>query len=683
MSNLINIGMSGLNASQAALATTSNNISNAATSGYSRQSVSTVTSGLQNIGVGYIGTGTTLSDVRRIYNSFFDAQLQTTTALTSDSKAYLDQISSADKLLSDSTTGISSVLTSFFSSVQKAAATPNDPSTRQLLLTQAQTLSSRFNSVSSQLSQQNDKINSELTTLTGQVNKITSSIAALNQQIVQLSSATGATPNSLLDARNEAVRSLNELVGVKVSDHNGVYDVSLGSGQPLVTGNTSNSLSVGMSSTDKTQMTIKLNYPQSSVDVTSVVTGGAIGGMLRYRQDVLVPATNELGRMALVVSDTINSQLGQGLDSSGAFGASVFSSINSATAIAQRSQATTGNSAAGGNFNVVIKDSSALTIYDYKVSFDSATPGQYSVTRSDGTTMPGGPWNTNVVAPATTANNFVGDGIAIVPTGAPAQGDSFLISPTRAGSSNIKTELTDATKLAFAAPLAITSATGNGGTGVITQPTMVTKFDIYGEPAEQQALKGALNSTMPVKLVFSAAANGVQEYKVYGANGTEITAAAGSITPGQSNALEITIPYGAGTDSFKFSTAITGSPATGDSYTVSFNDDGKTDNRNALSLLELQTRATVGKTDGANGISFTNAYGKLVEQVGAKTSQAAVDSTATTAILKEAKANRDSVSGVNLDEEAANLVKFQQYYTASSQIIKTAQDMFSTLINSL
>jgi len=681
MSNLINIGMSGLNASQAALATTGNNIANAATSGYSRQSVMTSTSALQNIGVGYIGTGTTLSDVRRIYNSFFDAQLQTTTALSGDSKAYLDQIGSVDKLLSDSTTGISSVLTSFFAAAQKAAATPNDASTRQLLLTQAQTLSNRFNSVSSQLSQQNDKINSDLSTLTGQVNKITASIAALNKQIVQLS-ASGSTPNSLLDARNEAVRSLNELVGVTVQDRDGVYDVSLGTGQPLVSGTSSNSLSVGPSATDKNQLSIQLNYPQSSVEVTSVIAGGEIGGMLRYRSDVLVPTTNELGRMALVVSDTINSQMGQGLDANGAFGSSIFSNINSDSAISLRSQATTGNKGTG-NLHVSIKDSGALTIYDYKVSFDSTVAGQYSVMRSDGT-----PFSVKQADGSykTTFNvnvDQVIDGFTFKPTGSPAPGDTFLISPTRAGAASIKTELTDANKLAFAAPLAITSGTGNGGTGVITQPSLTTKLDIYGNAAEQAALKSAIDSSMPVKLVFGTAAAGVQPYKVYGADGTEITAAAGSIVPGQKNDLSVNIPYGTPAKTFSFSTSITGSPAANDNYSVSFNDDGKTDNRNALTLLELQTKATVGASGGSTGISFTNAYGKLVEQVGAKTAQAAVDTTATSAILTESKARRDSVSGVNLDEEAANLVKYQQYYTASSQIIKTAQDMFSTLINSL
>lgn len=676
MSNLINIGMSGLNASQAALATTGNNIANAATSGYSRQSVMTTASALQNIGVGYIGTGTTLSDVRRIYNSYFDAQLQTSTALSSDSKSYLEQISSVDKLLSDSSTGISSVLTSFFASAQKAASTPNDASTRQLLLTQAQTLSNRFNSVSSQLTEQNNKINSDLTTLTGQVNKITASIAALNKEIVQLS-GSGTTPNSLLDARNEAVRSLSELVRVNVQDSGGVYDVSLGTGQSLVSGSTSNSLSVAPSATDKSQLNIQINYSQSAVDVTSVITGGEIGGLLRYRNEVLAPATNELGRMAMVVSDTINSQLGQGLDASGAFGASVFSSINSATAISQRSQATTGNTGTG-NLNVVIKDSSALTANDYKVSFDSATVGQYSVMRSDGTPM--GSFNLS------DANPPVIDGFSFSPTGTPVQGDSFLITPTRSGASSIKTELTDATKLAFAAPLVITSGTGNGGTGVITQPSLTTKLDIYGNATAQADLKAAIDSSMPVKLVFSAAAGGAQTYKVYGASGAEISSAAGSIVPGQSSDLDVSIPYTdtAGvTTSFTFKTSITGSPATNDSYTVSFNDDGKTDNRNALSLLELQTKSTVGVSGANAGISFTNAYGKLIEQVGAKTAQASVDSTATSAILKEAKASRDSVSGVNLDEEAANLVKYQQYYTASSQIIKTAQEMFSTLINSL
>ncbi|WP_213876062.1 flagellar hook-associated protein FlgK [Pseudomonas sp. dw_358] len=681
MSNLISIGLSGLAASQAALSTTGNNITNVSTAGYSRESVDTTSSALQNIGVGYLGTGTTISDVRRIYNSYMDTQLQTSTALAADATAYSTQATSTDTLLSDSTTGISAVLTSFFSAVQTSSASPTDTSARQALLTSAATLSNRFNSISSQLTQQNDSINSQLTTVAGQVNKLSQSIADYNKQISALSSS-GTSPNSLLDARNEAVRSLNELVGVTVQQRGDNYDVYLGSGQSLVNGTTANTLTAAPSTTDKSQYALTVNYQGFTSDVTSVTTGGTIGGLLRYRTDVLTPAMNQLGRTAMAVSDTVNTQLAQGVDLNGQFGSTMFSSINSATAEANRSIASSANSAGSGNLDVAISDTSKLTTNDYSVKFTSATA--YSVTRSDGTAM--GSYDLSTT-PAPVIDGFT---LALNGT-SPAAGDSFKITPTRNGASDITTALTDSNKLAFAAPLAATAASGNTGTSSITQPTLNDTVDIYDSTGQSDLQTGIQNST-PVKLVFGAVSSGSQAYTVYNAQGTSI--GTGTVVPGQSNNVGITVPMvdasgnpindASGTQkTFSFQATVSGSAASGDSYSVNFNSAGASDNRNAAALLTLQTKSTVGVTAGNAGVSLSTSYANLVADVGSKASQATVDTTATTAVLTQAKANRDSVSGVNLDDEAANLVKFQQYYTASSQIIKTAQDIFTTLLNAL
>ncbi|WPP01301.1 flagellar hook-associated protein FlgK [Pseudomonas sp. HR96] len=681
MSNLISIGLSGLAASQAALSTTGNNITNVSTAGYSRESVSTTSSALQNIGVGYLGTGTTISDVRRIYNSFMDTQLQTSTALASDATAYGTQASSVDTLLSDSSTGIGSVLSSFFAAVQTASASPNDVSARQALLTQTSTLSNRFNQISSQLSQQNDGINSSLSTLSTQVNKLTSSIADLNKQISAMSTSS-STPNSLLDARNEAVRSLNELVGVTVQQRDGNYDIYLGSGQSLVNGTTANTLTAAPSTADKSQYSLTVNYQGFSSDVTSVTTGGEIGGLLRFRTDVLNPAMNELGRTAIVASDTINTQLAQGVDLNGQFGGSVFASVNSATAQANRSIAASGNSAGSGSLNVAISDSSELTTSDYTVKFTSATA--YSVTRSDGTAM--GSYDLSTT-PAPVIDGFT----LALNGGSPSAGDSFKVMPTRSGAADISTTMTDANKLAFAAPLTGTAASGNTGTSSITQPTLTNTVDIYDASGQSDLQTGIANST-PVKLVFGSVSGGSQGYTVFNSKGVSI--GTGTVVPGQANTLSISVPMvdasgaaindSTGTQkTFSFQATVSGTAASGDSYSVAFNSAGKSDNRNATSLLALQTKATVGINSGNAGMSMSTAYSSLVSNVGAKASQATVDTTATAAVLTQAKANRDSVSGVNLDDEAANLVKFQQYYTASSQIIKTAQDIFTTLLNAL
>jgi len=680
--SLISIGLSGLNASQTALTVTSNNITNVSTTGYSRESVTSVASAMQNVGVGFVGTGTTISDVRRIYNSYMDSQLQTTTALSSDAATYSTQVASLDSLLSDSGTGISATLTSFFSALQTSSSNPTDTSSRQLLLTSAQSLSNRFNSISTQITSQNDGINQQLTTLTGQVNDITKQIASLNGQITTASSS-GNTPNSLLDARNEAVRSLNELVGVTVQTNStGAYDVYLGTGQALVSGNTANTLTAAPSATDKTQDALTVNYGNYSTDVTSVVTGGSIGGLLRYRSDVLNPAQNTLGQIALTVSDSINTQLAQGVDSNGDLGANLFSSINSATAISERSQASSANSTGSGNLNVTIASTGALTNDDYQVTFSSATA--YSVTRSDGTSM--GSYDLST----TPAPEI--DGFTLALSGnAVSAGDTFKVTPTRNAASEISTTMTDSTTLALSGALTGTASSGNSGTASFTSPVLTSTVDIY-DSTSKSTLQTGLENSSPVKLVFGAASSGTQGYTVYNSKGTSI--GTGTIVPGSSNDLSVSVPMldssgNALTDSsgnalsYTFTTTVSGTPATNDSYSVNLATAGSSDNSNATALLALQTSSTVGTSAATGGVSFTAAYASLVSGVGAQASQATTDASATSTVLATATSNQASVSGVNLDDEAAALVKYQQYYTAASQIIKTAQDTFSTLLNAL
>ncbi|MEA9978110.1 MULTISPECIES: flagellar hook-associated protein FlgK [unclassified Pseudomonas] len=683
--SLISIGLSGLTANSAALNTISNNMANVDTAGYSRQQVITGASSPQNLGFGYIGTGTTLMDVRRIYNSYLDSQLQSSTALDSETTAFLGQVSSTDTLLSGVSTGVSSVLKTFFTQLQAVSTNPTDAGARSQLLTTSGSLSSRFNSISSQLGSQNTDINSQLTTLATQVNTLSASIAQLNKQITQ-ASATGSTPNAMLDSRNEAVRQLNTLVGAKVIDNNGSYDITIGTGQSLVSGTSVNTLSAGPSSTDPTQYSLSVSYGQSKSDVTSVVSGGSIGGLLRYRSDVLAPAMNELGRVALSVSDKVNSQLNQGLDLNGAFGSNLFSSINSAAQISQRSIASSGNSAPSGNLDVTISDTSKITANDYQVTFTSATA--YDVKRlSDGKVMGSSDLATK---PA-----LVVDGFSIAQNGgAFSAGDSFKVTPTRNAASGISTTMTDPQALAAAAPLSASAGASNkGSTTISQQPTLTTQLNIYDAASSADLRTGITNST-PIKLVFGAVASGSQNYTMFNAQGTSI--GNGSIVPGQSNTLNLTVPMidASGNPinttapppvqkTFTVQMTISGTPAANDSYSLSMTAAGSSDNRNASATAALQSTPTIGVSGSAPGVSLSDAYGKLVGAVGAQAAQAKSDSAATTAIVTQAKSARNSVSGVNLDEETANLVKYQQYYTASSQIIKTAQAMFTTLINAL
>lgn len=677
MASLINIGMSGLGAAQSGMYTLGNNIANADVESYSRQQNVQKTKGGQQVGQVFIGSGTTLADVRRVYNAFLENQLRSTTSLSSDATSYLNQITPLDTALSSSDTGITAALKSFFSAMQDAAAKPTEDASRQLLLTSAQSLAKRFNTLSAQLNQQNSDINANMASIADKVNALTKSIADLNGQISKMTAVNGQ-PNDLLDQRDGAVRELSALIGADVVEQkNGNYDIYLKNGQALVLGNTTQTIGVQPSATDPTRMSLILNRGSTKMDITSTTTGGELGGLIRYRKDTLDPALNELGRVALVVADAINSQLAQGIDKNGDFGATLFGDINSAAAISQRSVAKTGNSAGSGNLDVTIKDTGKLSTSDYQVTFTSATG--YSVRKlPEGTDM--GSFDLTDTPPP------VIDGFTLsLNGGGLSAGDSFKITPTRNAAAGIDTVLTDPKRLALASPLTATSGSGNKGTGVITQPTLSSEMDIY-DATQRSQLQAGLKYSTPVKLVFGDDTSSPQAYKMYDAKGTEI--GSGTIVPGQENKLQLSVPMVDGNGNslggnFTFEMSVSGAPKNGDSYTVALTGAGSADNRNALSVIDLQTKSTVEVGANGKGISFTDAYAKLVSNVGGKAGQAQMDSDATTALHASAVESRNGLSGVSIDEETGNLVKFQQYYTASSQIIKAAQETFATLINSL
>ena len=345
--------------------------------------------------------------------------------------------------------------------------------------------------------------------------------------------------------------------------------------------------------------------------------------------------------------------------------------------IGQRSLARIGNSDTTANLNVLIEDTTQLTTSDYEVEFTSAT--DYTVRRvSDGTSF--GPFDITVVPAA----EF--DGVSLnVASGTFAAGDRFRVMPTRNAGESIRADMKRPEELAFAAPLKSQTSPANIGTGVISQPTLLTEIDIY-DPVAQANLETSLRNAPPLRIVMGAGGGATQGYDVVDINGNVIDT--GVIVPGQNNKITITVPATAGPPAvpvpFDYEVAISGRPQGGDNFSVSFNTNGVSDNRNALKLIDLQNRTTIGinpLAPATTGSSFTDAYGDLVERVGTLTSQARVDGEATGAILKQATDNRDSISAVNLDEEAAKLIQFEQYYQASAQIIQVARSLFDTLIN--
>ncbi len=714
MADLLSIGLSGLAASKTQLSITGHNITNVNTPGYSRQDASQATRSPQFSGAGYIGSGTTLVEVRRSYSEFLTSQLRSSTSLSADVEAYKSQINQLDSLLAGTTTGITPSLQKFFSALQTAAEDPANIPARQLVLAEAEGLARRFNTVYDRLSEQNNFTNKQMSAVTDQVNRLAGSIGSLNEAIA-IAAANGKQPNDLLDARDEAVRQLSGYIGVTVVPQDDKsFNIFIGSGQPLVVGSTVARLEVVPGQGDPNRHEVQFISGGSRQGITSQITGGELGGLIRYREEVLDSTMNSLGRLALAVSDQVNTQLGQGLDLKGQVGSALFGNYNDPALARLRVNAFAGNSNAQPVLNVT--NTSQLSTSDYLMEYDGSS---YKIRRlSDNQLM------TATENPAGTLSitdkNGRDQGFQIVlGNPPPAPGDKFSLQPTRRGASDIKATLDQADQLAFAAPIRAESKLQNRGTGVIGQPSLVAG----PSPISRDALAvanlslganlsadgktytlGALPTGWSYvakggdPIVPQRSANGDliepladqdgnplarvldDDGQPLEVNGQPVVAPA--MTMGNSNTVRLAYAAADG-ETYRFELSMSGRPMAGDEFALAFNQNGVSDNRNALKLVDLQSKQTVGVTAGiaGSGFSFTDGYGELVERVGTLTAQARMDSEATGAILKQATDNRDSLSAVNLDEEAANLIKFEQYYNASAQIIQVARSLFDTLIS--
>ncbi|WP_407296722.1 flagellar hook-associated protein FlgK [Stutzerimonas zhaodongensis] len=687
MADLLNIGLSGLSASKSQLSITGHNISNVNTPGFSRQDASQATRTPQFSGAGYVGSGTTLVEIRRSYSEFLTSQLRSSTSISSDVKAYKSQIDQLDSLLAGSTTGITPSLQKFFSAMQTAAEDPANIPARQLVLAEAEGLARRFNTVSDRLTEQNNFTNKQMTAVTDQINRLAGTIGSLNNSIA-IASANGQQPNDLLDKRDEAVRQLSTYIGVTVTpqDDNS-FNISVGTGQPLVVGSTVSRLEIVPGRGDPNRHEVQFVSGSSRQGITSQITGGELGGLIRYRSEVLDSTMNSLGRLALAVSDQVNTQLGQGLDLKGLVGKELFGDYNASSLAQLRVTAFSGNSSNAQPL-LNITNTSDLTTSDYLMEYDGAAYKVRRLSDNQLMTVSGAP-----SGPLSFTDKDGRDQGFQVALGSPLPnaGDKFNLLPTRRGAADISVTLDQADQLAFAAVASGQSNLQNSGTGAISQPDMVSAPSPIDLNALKTAFGGGLNLTTTANAdgtyTLTNAGSLPSGWAYVDANGDPLVDGTGnSVAPtlqsGTTNTVRLAYTAAPGS-SYQFDFNVSGRPQTGDSFSLSYNQGGVSDNRNALKLVDLQTKQTIGVDAGSagSGFSFTDGYGELVERVGTLTAQARMDSDATGAILKQATDNRDSLSAVNLDEEAANLIKFEQYYNASAQIIQVARTLFDTLIN--
>lgn len=634
MADLLNLGTTALSALQQAISTTGHNIANVNTPGYSRQRVEFDTLPAQFLGGHFIGNGVNVGSVERAYDSFLTSEVRSRTSAHAGFEALSDLSGRLDNLLADPAVGLGPVLDSFFSAVQDVANNPGSLPERQVLLGTAESLADRFNYLDSRFRGLDSELNARIDTSVADINNLATQIAELNGQIIRATAGSdGKPPNDLLDTRDQLLEQLSAQVGVStVKQSDGAVNVFVGSGQPLVVGLSAERLQAAPDPEDSTQLLIGRATPSGQVDdISRFIKGGELGAVLEFREGTLNSARNELGLLATGITDTFNAQhrLGVGLD--GQPGGDFFRPLEATFS----SQA--GNSGAS-SIAVDIDDVSLLTGDDYSVRYDS---GAWTLTNL----------STNVSQ--TGAGPFAVDGLVVNVAGTPNDGDAFIIEPTRQSASLFSVVLTQPEDFAAASPLRSSEPLSNTGTGELGSLVVA---DVAGLP-----LAG------PVTLTFNpdALGAGVPGYDVSGIAGGPL-----AYDPATENSGK-TFTLGG------FDFTITGRPDDGDSLAIENNTSGTGDNRNVLALADLQTRQTLlGGT-----ASYQDTYNGLVADIAVQSRRAQTGATTETVLLNQAVSARDSVSGVNLDEEAANLIRYQQAYQAAAQMIAVADELFQTLLN--
>ncbi|MNM49374.1 Flagellar hook-associated protein 1 [compost metagenome] len=634
--SLFNIGLSGLNVAQNALTTTGHNFSNAATAGYTRQNTIIASAGGQYTSSGFYGQGSNTITVQRVYDSFLTGQLRGATSASAQLATYADQLSQIDNLLADQKGGLSPLMQKFFAAVQAVSDTPADTAARQSLLSASQALAGQIKSSSDYFKQLQDGLNTQIKSTVTQVNDYTKQIANLNKEITRMTAAGGGQPpNDLLDQRDQAVAMLTELVGAKVVvQDGGTYNVFVGNGQPLVMGSDSYDMVALPSATDPGRTTVGYTLLSGNIIEASEgsVTGGSLGGILKFRSDSLEPAQNAIGRLSLAIGQTFNNQHKLGIDLNGAIGTDMFS-LGSPVVYANK------NNTSAAIASATIDNASNLTTSDYKLQFDGTN---YTLTRlSDNKVV------ASQAAAPTAATPMVVDGVSISLSAPMNANDSFQIQPTRNAAASFGTLITDPAKVAAASPARADVNKNNTGTGTAKLTNVAQGF--------------ALLANAPITATYDSVAGA---YTFTDSTGAVVTPTS-------------TAPNGTGTDvTFNGMTfTFDGAPKNGDTFTLANNSGAVADNGNALALAKLQTAKTINGTS-----SFNDAYAQLVNDVGSATKSATIASTSQDSITNQIYVAQQSVSGVNMDEETVNMLKFQQLYQANARVIQTASTLFDTLI---
>ncbi|MDI3490853.1 MAG: flagellar hook-associated protein 1 [Thauera sp.] len=677
MAGMLNIGVSGLNAAQAQLSTTSHNITNAGTTGYHRQTVGQAAREPLFTGAGFFGQGTNVTSVTRSYNQFLENQVLQADNRRAQYGAYSAQIGQINNLLADSTTGLSPALANFFAGVQEVASNPTSVAARQSLISSGQALASRFQSLNTRLEEIRQGVEGGIVQTVESINTYAQAIAEMNQRIVVAQAGGAGTPaNDLLDQRDQLLAELNKLVQITVVEEtdsgkaNGAVSVFIGSGQPLVLRGTVSQFEVIPSATDPQRGAISMKAPGgNTIEISeSLLTGGELGGLLEFRRVSLDRAQNELGLIALGVAMTFNAQHQLGVDLNGDLGDTFFK------------VPTVGVKPAGAvSVTLDAANIAQLQASDYELSREG---GGFRIRRlSDGTVYPAAS-----AVPASLPLTF--DGM-VIDGSSLAVGETALIQPTRNVSRDIEVSIADPRLVAAGDPVSATMVFGPGDGRLSDLMTNVKSLSVDGIDADSDGRA----DFAPIQLGFDSATDSFTGIPAgYGIfrfdSATQSWVASAAYNPAADSSgvrfrvLSDSSDSPTAPESFAFEFTARGAWSAGTVVRFEPTAAGVADNRNAVALGALQTsKVLLAGEGGQPTATFQSLYAQAVSAIGNKTREVQVNEAAQEALLQQATTARDSVSGVNLDEEAANLVRYQLAYQASARVMTVAQRLFDELIS--
>lgn len=647
MSSLMGLGTRAMFANMATLQSIGNNIANANTAGYSRQETQLETAGGQFTGAGFFGQGVNITTVKRSYDRFLTGQSAQAQSVASYDSTRAAQLKQLENIFTLGDKGLGFAAGQMLNAFVDVANNPGDASARQVVLTRAQELSARFKTAGEQLDTLQSGVVLDMKSSVESVNAMAKQVADLNKQISALN-GTSHSPNDLLDQRDQLVAKISGYINVTtIPASDGSVGLFVGGGQSLVLGANANTLKAAPDPFDPSK--VQLALQEGGVDrlvPTDAIAGGSMAGLIRFQNEDLTDARNLLGQMAVAVSGAMNQQqaLGLNLGQPASMGSPLFS------VGAPKSLPASSNS---GNavLNVAVSDFTHVQASDYEVRYDGAN---YNVTRlSDGKAVEGSPFSDIDLG-----NGVTFDGLSVqLNVGMPAAGDRFLLRTVGTAAQDMKTVLTDPKGIAAASPVTASTATTNTGTATV---------------ASLAAVDPSIDRTQTARISFTND-TGDYTWDMVDSSGVVTSSGTGTWKAGEAIALN------------GFEMKLAGVPRGGDRIDVAPTIASGSNNGNALAFAALDKVAFVGAQTLADGTlvpgrSITDAYAAAVANIGVRVQSAESSATISGAFASAAESARANQAGVNLDEEAARLIQFQQSYQASAKVLQVAQTLFDTLL---